>query len=85
MSKLGIVTELLAGGSLNARLDAATRFNKPHSISTRLGWCKGVAVALVEIHGKDLVHGDVKTQNVMLDGAGDAAEAKIIVSLPCRG
>jgi 5'-AMP-activated protein kinase catalytic alpha subunit len=82
-TKVGIATELLAGGSLHARLEEATRLNKPPSIETRLRWCKDVAEGLVEMHRHGLVHGDIKTHNVMMDKKGSSAGAKIIVRGTC--
>ena len=78
-TKVGIATELLAGGSLHARLEEATRLNRPPSTETRLRWCKGVAEGLVEMHKHGLVHGDIKTFNVMMDSKSSSAGAKLIV------
>ena len=80
-ARVGIATELLPGGSLYKRLDECTRLNTPPSIETRLRWCKDVAAGLVAMHELALVHGDIKTPNVMLDNAGFGAVAKLIVSL----
>jgi serine/threonine protein kinase len=78
-TKVGIATELLAGGSLHKRLEEATRLNKPPSTETRLRWCMGVAAGLAEMHSHGLVHGDIKTHNVMMDSKGAAAGTKLIV------
>jgi hypothetical protein len=74
-ARVGIVTELLTGGSLHSALDSATKENKPPSFATRLRWCTDVGAGLVAMHAAGLVHGDVKTTNAMLDGG---AGAKII-------
>ena len=58
-ARVGIVTELLTGGSLHSALDSATKENKPPSFATRLRWCTDVGAGLVAMHAAGLVHGVV--------------------------
>ena len=76
--KVGIATELLAGGSLHARLDEASRLGAPPPAEARLRWTDNVAAGLEVMHERGLVHGDVKSSNAVFDGAGPAAVLKLI-------
>jgi serine/threonine protein kinase len=82
-TRVGIATELLPGGSLQKKLDECTRLNQPPSTEMRLRWCLGVAAGLAVMHERGLVHGDIKTPNVMLDSEGPTAGAKLIVRGEC--
>jgi serine/threonine protein kinase len=77
-----LVLELCAGGSLETRL-ACTAVGQgavapnPLEWAQRLGIAVGIAQALVHLHSRrpQLLHRDLKTANVLLDGAGKAKVA----------
>lgn len=70
-----IVMELLAGGDLRNMLKNAER-PLPEERSRRIigDVCAGMAF----LHSRDTVHGDLKSANVLLDGAG-RAKVKFLV------
>lgn len=66
--QLVLVMELLVGGSLRALLNSSQPISGYHRQSIIWDICNGMKF----LHGKDAVHGDLKSQNVMLDGDGRA-------------
>ncbi|MEM9594488.1 MAG: protein kinase [Acidobacteriota bacterium] len=59
-----LVMEYVDGPTLAQRLAAG-----PVGIPTALLWSRQVAEGLAEAHGKGILHRDLKTENVILDGA----------------
>lgn len=71
--RLVLVMELLAGGDLRAFLKSAGGLLPEAQMRRIIGdVCAGVAF----LHGKNTVHGDLKSANVLLDGAGRAKVRK---------
>ena len=67
--ELVIVMELLAGGNLRVLLDAAKEpLSENHTRQLVGDVCAGMAF----LHSKETIHGDLKSSNVLLDGAGRA-------------
>jgi serine/threonine protein kinase len=76
--RLCLVLELCTGGSLDKRI--ACEDGSEHGVllwDHRLCIAVTIAVALVHLHSLDppILHRDVKSQNVLLDGAGNAKVA----------
>lgn len=64
-----LVIELLPGGDLRALLkDAAEPLEEEHARRITREICAGMYF----LHGKDTVHGDLKSPNVLFDGLGRA-------------
>lgn len=70
---LGLVMDLMEGGSLRARLTTET--NLPPPTAVRI--VKEVLLGLEAIHRAGLVHGDVKPENVLF--VSDAENARAVV------
>ena len=66
------VLQHLSGGSLRDRLDKTGGKQEPAAM---LPWLLQVAEALDHIHGKGLVHRDVKPGNILYDDAGNVVLA----------
>jgi serine/threonine protein kinase len=76
--RLCLVLELCTGGSLDKRI--ACEDGSEHGVllwDHRMRIAVTIAVALVHLHSLDppVLHRDVKSQNVLLDGAGNAKVA----------
>ena len=67
--RLVLVMELLPGGSLRTLLS-----NAEEQLPEDRAWliAKDVCAGLVYFHSKIIVHGDLKSVNVLFDGAGRA-------------
>eukprot|EP01094_Clydonella_sp_ATCC50884_P006605 TRINITY_DN1582_c0_g1_i2.p1 TRINITY_DN1582_c0_g1~~TRINITY_DN1582_c0_g1_i2.p1 ORF type:complete len:401 (+),score=80.81 TRINITY_DN1582_c0_g1_i2:146-1204(+) len=63
---LCIVTEFLAGGDLREILDGET--TPPWKTLVR--WCTEAASGLAYLHGENIVHRDVKTNNMLISESG---------------
>ncbi|OWF48760.1 Serine/threonine-protein kinase Nek4 [Mizuhopecten yessoensis] len=79
---LCIVTEFCDGGDLSQYLEA--RKNKPLQENRIVEWFKEICCALSYLHGRKIIHRDMKTQNVFLTGTrkiaklGDLGLAKVL-------
>ena len=73
---LGLVMEWQGGGSLEAALFplGAAAAPWPHTLPDRLNVLCTVAEGLWRLHGSGIVHGDIKSENVLLSAAAGAAE-----------
>jgi serine/threonine protein kinase len=70
---IGLVMDYVAGGSLRDRLRGAGTL--PAAESARL--LAQVAAALAETHALNVVHRDVKPDNILLDGTGESTEIRL--------
>ncbi len=72
--RAGIWTELIAGKTLEQELET----NGPFSSNETLRIGRDIASALAAVHAAGLVHGDVKTDNIMLED-GDSPRRAVLV------
>ena len=64
-STVHIVTEFMSGGSLSELIIPPTTPPLPWSLVVRLAKC--TAEGLAHLHSRDLLHRDIKTENLLLD------------------
>ncbi len=67
--RLVLVMELLAGGDLRTLLKNS---EQPLPEEQSRGIIRDICAGMHFLHGKETVHGDLKSANVLLDGAGRA-------------
>ena len=78
-----IVTELMEGGNLREYV-AGCNGGKGLSLRTILSFSENIADALIHLHSKHIVHRDIKSSNLLLDGSysvlkvGDFGVARVI-------
>jgi Protein kinase domain/FG-GAP repeat len=72
--RAGIWTELISGRTLEQELESTGPFSEAETV--RVG--RDIASALVAVHAAGLVHGDIKTANIMLEN-GDAPRRSVLV------
>lgn len=68
--RMVLVMELLAGGDLRTLLRNSEQRPLPEEQSRRI--IGDICAGMTFLHSKDTVHGDLKSANVLLDGAGRA-------------
>ena len=69
-SGIAIVMELCPYGSLSEVLKEMISRKRTISEEKRFVWYMQLMSALVHIHGKNIVHGDVKPENILVDARG---------------
>ncbi|GAB2290738.1 hypothetical protein Dimus_025011 [Dionaea muscipula] len=83
--KLLLVIEHMPGGSLD---DLIHKNSRPPGWATRVRIALQVAEAVRALHGSDLpiIHRDIKSSNVLIDGSGDArvSDFGLAVSVPAE-
>jgi len=72
--EVGLVMERCFGGSLASRLHSG---DTPH-LQQRLTWALQVFSALEHVHARNVIHGDVKPENVLLEDNSPGARAKLV-------
>jgi hypothetical protein len=72
--RAGIWTELITGRTLEEELSASGPFEEAEVV--RVG--RDIASALAAVHGAGLVHGDVKTSNIMLEDGSSPRRAVLV-------
>ncbi len=72
--RAGIWTELISGRTLEQELESTGPFSEAETV--RIG--RDIASALVAVHAAGLVHGDIKTANIMLED-GDTPRRAVLV------
>lgn len=72
--RLFLVMELLEGESLRARRDRG----EPSSDALILRWISEAAEALDHAHARGIVHGDLKPENVFLEGPAAGPRVKLL-------
>ena len=69
-SGIAIVMELCPYGSLSEVLKEIMSRKRTISEEKRFVWYMQLMSALVHIHGKNIVHGDIKPENILVDARG---------------
>lgn len=64
---LFLVMPYLEGGSLRERMDEASRKGQSIPVETVVRWLKQVLDGLSYLHGKGIIHRDIKPGNIMFD------------------
>jgi hypothetical protein len=73
--ELRMVMERCGGGTLEGRLHGAGA--APGPLKQRLAWGAQVLSALVYLHARDIIHADLKPENVLLEDGSPGARAKL--------
>jgi len=65
-SNLCIVTEYMADGSLRDRLNSDRKREVPYDWALTFRWALEIATGLAYLHGQNVVHRDIKSNNLLL-------------------
>mmetsp|Transcript_81694 Transcript_81694/g.212449 ORF Transcript_81694/g.212449 Transcript_81694/m.212449 type:complete len:476 (+) Transcript_81694:93-1520(+) len=72
---LVIVMDFAEGGDLHDRISAQRSIGTPFREQQVLRWVTQVALGLKYLHGRLILHRDIKSQNILLNAKGDACIA----------
>jgi len=75
--ELRMVMERCSGGTLESRLHSSGAGSHPASVRQRLTWAYQTMSALEHLHARDIIHADVKPENVLLEDGSPGARAKL--------
>jgi hypothetical protein len=77
--ELRMVMERCGGGTLEGRLHGGEggAGAAPGPLRQRLAWCGQALSALVYLHARDIIHADLKPENVLLEDGSPGARAKV--------
>ena len=72
-----LVMEYCEGGSLRARLDK----NEAATLAEQLRWAMQISYGVYQLHSVKIIHRDLKGENILLDGQGNAKVGDFGLSL----
>jgi serine/threonine protein kinase len=77
--EVGAVTERCSGGTLEDRLHGGYggAGAAPGTLKQRFTWAAQVLSALAYLHARDIIHADLKPENVLLEDGSPGARAKL--------
>ncbi|XP_024009183.1 uncharacterized protein LOC18994444 isoform X2 [Eutrema salsugineum] len=77
-----ILMEHINGGSLKGHIEKLSEAGKHHvSMNLAMSIARDISGALMELHSKDIIHRDVKSENVLIDLDNERANGEPIVKL----
>ncbi|XP_019094836.1 PREDICTED: uncharacterized protein LOC109124472 isoform X2 [Camelina sativa] len=77
-----ILMEHIKGGSLKGHIENLSEAGKHHvPMDLALSIARDISGALMELHSKDIIHRDIKSENVLIDLENQTAKGEPIVKL----
>ncbi|CAN8306299.1 unnamed protein product [Cochlearia groenlandica] len=77
-----ILMEHIEGGSLKSHIEKLSEAGKHHvPMDLALSIARDISGALMELHSKDIIHRDIKSENVLIDLDNQRADGEPIVKL----